>query len=182
MTAAQVTTPRHPFELLFQQLSGAMGIVHELGPVAGGVDGQPNRIVWTLGASQIVKRGYRKQGADFVGFLAVDLGVEIYGGSPLEVTMRHADLASWLDTIVGPEQGAADAGDGYKLGKSTPIVVGDGTSTGASCKVPVTLYLGVWRQVWGSHTVGSVPIAVLALNTFTDTPTGDANNPIEASA
>ncbi|HXR11789.1 MAG TPA: hypothetical protein VN770_05805, partial [Gaiellaceae bacterium] len=65
MTAAQVTTPRHPFELLFQQLSGAMSrigapVVHELGPVAGGVAAQPGRIVWTLVASQIVRRGYRK--------------------------------------------------------------------------------------------------------------------------
>lgn len=179
----QVTSPRHPFEELFAKLTGAMRIVHELGPVTNGVPGQPGRMVWNIRTAEPVNRGYRRQGQNFCGFLAVGHEVEIYGGSPLEVVQNIAALEGWLDILVGPEQGSAAAGDGYKIGKSTPIETGDGTTTGAGCKLPVTLYVPTYQMVLGSAVVaGHVNVSTTVLAPDGSVPAGDPLNPLQASA
>ena len=163
--SAQVTSPRHPFELLFQQLTGAMKVVHELGPVANGVPGQPGRIVWTdkgPGASEPI--GYNIPGTTTIGRQPIDYEVAVYGGSPLEVYQTCRDLEGWLDNLVGPPKGAPPpAGNGYKVGKPTvPVQVGDGTSTGCGSTMLVTLYQPIFSEVRPKLTVSHPSVTITA--------------------
>ncbi len=177
MTAAQVTMPRHPFELLFQQLSGRMGVIHELGPVANGVKGQPGRIVWTdkgPGASEPI--GYTIPGTVTISRQPCEYSVEIYGGSPAEVLQTARDLEGWLDNLAGPPRGAPPpAGNGYKVGRpSQPLATGDGEATGCSTSLDVTLYVPVFSEVRPSLTVGHPSVAATAKGSA-DGPTNDGS-------
>lgn len=180
--APQVTMPRHPFELLFQQLSGAMSrvgapVVHELGPVAGGVAAQPGRIVWTdkgPGASEPI--GYTIPGTVTIGRQPCEYTVDVYGSSPADVLQKCRDIEGWLDNLVGPPKGAPPpAGNGYKIGKaSAPVAVGDGTSTGCGAAMDVTLYLPIFSEVRPSLLVGHPSVTATASGSA-DGPTNDGH-------
>lgn len=169
-----------PFDALFQALTERMGVLHTAYPDTD--PSQRDRVEWRHPSIADGNRRYRKQGADFCGFLAVTYQVSVYGATELETVGRVAELVGWLDYLIGPDQGASDAGDGYQIGKSSvPVQGGDGDAAGYACALPVTLFVPVYQQIWGKRTVSSVSINVLALNALTDAPAGDPVNPIEVS-
>lgn len=146
-----------PFDALFAQLTERMGVLHTAAPDTD--PSQRDRVEWKNdGGGTPVNRGYRKQGADFCGFLAVRYQVSVYGATELEVVSRLAELAGWLDYTIGPEQGAADAGDGYLIGASGPIKGGEGDAAGYGCITPITLYQPVYQQIWGRAQVQGVTV------------------------
>ncbi len=177
MTTPQVAMPRHPFELLFQQLSGVMRVSHELGPSAGIIKGNVHRIVWTdKGPSASEPIGYTIPGTVTISRQPCEYAVEVYGGSPADVLQRCRDLEGWLDNLVGPPRGAPPpAGNGYKIGRpSAPLEVGDGTSTGCSVTIDVTLYLPVFSEVRPSLLVGHPSVTATAKGSG-DGPTNDGS-------
>jgi hypothetical protein len=169
------------FDSLFAALTERMGVLHTAAPDTD--PSQRDRVEWREPADGgIVKRGYRRTGGIFVGFLAVTFQVSVYGATEFETTERKNQLVGWLDYLVGPPQGAPGAGDGYAIGKSKPTTGGDGDAAGWASVTPVTLYLPVFQQIFGARDVASITITTAALNPDGSAPTGDTLNPLQASA
>jgi hypothetical protein len=166
-----------PFDDLFAALTERMAVRHSAYP-----DTEPtqrDRVEWRNAGFSFAKRGYRRQGEAFVGFLAVRYDVSLYGATEMEALQRVVELVGALDYLVGPPQGAPSAGDGYDVGTSSkPVHGGVGDAAGYGGSIAVTLYLPVYREINGAVTVGSVRISVTALSSTTDVPSGDPLNPI----
>lgn len=151
-----------PFDDLLAQLTERMGVLHTASP---DVDpSQRDRVEWkNSGVSGLKKRGYRKPGTVTTGFQGVKYDVAIYGATELEALARASQLVGWLDYLIGPPQGAADAGDGFDIGDaSVPVRGGDGNAAGFACVLPVTLYQPIYREIQPARLVLTHPIAVIA--------------------
>lgn len=177
MTVARGT----PFDDLFAALTEKMGLPHAATPDTD--PSQRDRFEWNNVGGASVSRGYRRQGQNFCGFRSVKYDVSVYGATELEVIEHLASFEGWLDILVGPAQGAPDAGDGYDLGMAKPMHGGDGVAAGFATVLPLTLYLPVFQMVLGSGRVASsVNVNTTALNPDGTAPTGDPLNPVEAAA
>ncbi len=150
-----------PFDALFETLTIRMGVLHttETSPT------QRDRVAWSrsgaLGSEPI---RWGRKGLKIIKRRAHPWTASVYGASDLEVCARVDQLESWLDELVGPEQGCETAGhDGYKFaaGKIEPRG-GDGVSAGYGCDVAVTLYTPVASQIRPPITITSVTIAATA--------------------
>lgn len=169
------------FDDLFASLTERMGVIHTATPYTD--PSQRDRVEWKNNGMSVVRRGYRRQDQAFTAFLAVAYLVSVYGATEFEVTTRTGDLVANLDMLVGPEQGAPRAGDGYLFGKSTPVVGGNGAAAGFATTIPVTLYLPIYQMVLGSATVAaSVNLRTTVLKPDGTTPTADTLNPLVSAA
>jgi hypothetical protein len=161
-----------PFDDLLQALTEKMGVLHTAKPDTD--PSQRDRVEWRNADSTYEPCPYTIPGTVTIGRNAVEYQVAVYGATELEVLQRVADLAGWLDNLVGPPQGAPPpAGNGYKIGKSSkPTQGGDGVSAGFGCTVPVTLFLPVFSEVRAELTVGHPGVSAIAKGSD-DGPTND---------
>jgi hypothetical protein len=168
--------PRHPFEELLAQLTGAMKIAHLFGTQADADATGAPRIVWIPSTGAGLGVGpmpYQLPGQESPWRQVARFDVAIYGGSPIEVYQRHSELVGWIDLLVGPRNGCppSDDGDphrpGYALGDSkVEPRGGDDAARGWGTIVLVTLYTPIVRRFLPAGTVTSttVGVAVTALD------------------
>jgi hypothetical protein len=167
-----VAAPRHPFELLLEQLTGRMStpghpIHHRWGTQADAAHTNADRIAWIPGNLDPGVINYELDNAETVGAQLAHFDVSIYGGSPAAVYQLHKDLWAWLDVLVGPKQGCPAIGSnparsGYEMGacKVEPRG-GDLSATGWGTIVSITLKDPVVRRFFPLGTVQEVSVSVV---------------------
>jgi hypothetical protein len=169
-------SPRHPFELLLEQLTGCMSrrgapIRHGFGTQEDASHTDADRIVWIPPAAGGLGVGpipYQLPNAENPWRQIARFDVSIYGGSPFAVFQRHADLVAWIDLLVGPPQGAPPLADGtnphrpgYQIGDArVGPRGGDAGSTAWGAVVVVTLYAPISRRVFPLAPVQEVSVQV----------------------
>jgi len=114
------TAPRHPFELVLEQLTGRMGVRNGWGWQE---DAEPNanakaRLVWVPPEKGAIEYGpplYRIPHTETIATQLCNFDVSFHVGSALDVYDKHCELAAWLDVIVGPKMGSPPSRDGVEL-------------------------------------------------------------------
>ena len=169
-------SPRHPFELLLEQLTGCMSrkgapIRHGFGTQEDAAHTDAGRIVWIPPATGGLGVGpipYQLPNEDNPWRQIARFDVSIYAGSPFEVIQRHAELVAWIDLLVGPPQGAPPSEDGtvphrpgYQISDArVGPRGGDGSALGWGVVVPVTLFAPITRCVFPLAPVEQVSVEV----------------------
>lgn len=167
-----MSSPRHPFELLLEQLTGRMStpgrpIRHSWGTQADAAHASADRIAWIPSGIDPRDALYDTENAETVGTQEAPHEVSIYGGSPAAVYQLHSELWGWLDLIIGPKNGCPAVGSnparpGYSIG---PAKVeprgGDAGSTGWGAVVLVTLKTQVIRRYFPLGTVRETSVEVV---------------------
>ena len=178
MTAAQVTTPRHPWELLLEQLTGSMGLAHGFGTEADAKGPPHNRITWIPGVLGTEAAKFSIEGAEVTDLQTCRFSVLFYAGSPIEVIQRAKELEGWLDLLAGPRQG--DFGDpsaspvvpprpGYDARFTGSAPEGGGTSASSwRLSIQITLKDFVVRRYFPTPT----PIASATVQIDATDPSG----------
>lgn len=152
MTTA--ASPRHPFELLLEQLTGCMSkpkapLRHGFGMQEESAHTSADRIVWIPGKIGVEDLPYQLPNVDSPKRQACLFYVSIYAGSPIGAYSKHAELVGYLDLLVGPPQGAPPSHDGTRPHRPGYRVLdtddpaprgGDGASLGYGLIVPVVLF------------------------------------------
>ncbi len=118
-------SPQTPFDGLFARLSQGMSaegsppIAHEVGTAADAEHTADDRVVWIpVGLTPVVRPFQMPDGAS-PDDQAWDWEVSIYGASLARVGEMHSLLVGWLDTLIGPEQGAPGSADA-----AAPVLTG----------------------------------------------------------
>lgn len=183
-------SPRHPWEQLLAQLTGRSGLTHIWGDENDAKIAPVDRIVWTpQGESTVEPRKFNvPQGAQVwtptglitvagavtVGLLAVLHVVTIYGGSPAVAVQREVDLQGQIDLLAGPPGGSSSTTPvrpGYDIRKGGKAAKGGELGAGAWMVQPtVTLKAFIFRELFGSGVVATVPISVIAEDALGNNP------------
>lgn len=162
MSQPQTTSPRHPWERLFDELTGRMGVKHAFGTEDEAKSAPFNRVVWVPQDIGFADASFTPEYAQATQFLEGNFKVRIFGASPIRVYQLVASLAGWVDLLVGPAQGDPESEDklGYRLGKASGPIGGTLNEGTWYSDVPITLRDFVIRAYTPPATIQSAGVRV----------------------
>lgn len=173
-----VTSPDQVATLL-RQLTGVMKPVQHLeGTQADAAHTSVDRVVWIPNDLGIEPAPYRRRGKEVVARWIWDFDVSIYGGSRARVLQLFCDTIGWLDLLIGPPQGAPDAGDGYMVKPSTVEPRGGTTAAEGWGMVARIVLKGLVVR----RTLKSIPVQKVDLTIEITDPNGTGSTTIIAPA
>jgi len=159
--------PRHPWELLLQQLTGLSGLVHGWGDEDDAKRAPVDHITWTPELPSFERRSFNVPGTVTSELMTLAHTVSIYGGSPAVALQRAADMVGQLGNIatplILPFGGARAPQAGYEVrAKGKPMRGGELAAGTWLVQLTVTLKTFVYSQIFAQAPVQGVRVTTQA--------------------
>jgi hypothetical protein len=175
MTAVLAPSPRHPWELLLEQLTGRSGLRHVYGTENEAKAAPVDVVTWVPGKLSFRPRSFNVRGSDTTKLLCVAHRVTVYGALPVAAIQRVADLAGQMDLLAGPEDGTPFSEDtggpqngarpGYALTAGDEPVRSNEPGGAWALVLGIELRVFVSRLFYGSAVVRTVDVTTSATDT-----------------
>jgi hypothetical protein len=160
-----VSAQDDPFTLLFRRLTNAMRIEHLEGTDDDAEHTNEKRIVWIPdGAALRSVPLFKRRQKETTSIFGLTFQVSVYAAHRTAALTLWTDLAGWIDLLVGPPQGAPDAGNGYAIGEANfgPRAGGNNlASSGYGIRGPITLNGQIIRRQLVAVPVTSVSLTLV---------------------